>query len=298
MEIEELRAFQAVAELGSFSRAAERIHLTQPAISKRIANLEHKLQAQLFDRIGGSVQLTSAGALLLERAAEVLLELEDIRRGISNLSGGVNGSVVFATSHHIGLHRLPPVLERFHQNFPQVKLDIRFLDSEQGCQQVARGELEFAVVTLPPQVEPPLQTRMIWHDPIHIVAAADHPLAIRSAPLSLKHLLRYSALLPAPETYTRRLVMAAFGNQAGKVNIEISSNYLEVLKMLTRVGLGWSTLPDIMLDEHLVTLEVPELALSRELGVVTHERRTLSNAGQAFISLLEGFAQPSQAAGS
>src|SRR3990167_4268759 len=157
MDISALQAFLAVAESGSFSRAAEKIFLTQPAISKRIAALERQIGARLFDRIGRGIRLTEAGEALLSRARTVLKDLEDIKRGIANLSGTIAGELSLATSHHIGLRRLPGPLKRFHETYPQVRLNLHFMDSEKACTAVAKGDLELAVVTLPPSADPPLR---------------------------------------------------------------------------------------------------------------------------------------------
>jgi len=135
-----LSAFLAVADSGSFSRAAEQLHITQPAVSKRIALLEQQLDARLFDRIGRHVTLTEAGRALKPRAELVLQTLTDTRRALGKLSGQVRGRLSMATSHHIGLHRLPPVLRRFTKAYPGVALDIDFLDSEVAYDQV-RGRL-------------------------------------------------------------------------------------------------------------------------------------------------------------
>ena len=118
MDIAALKAFIAVADSGSFSLAAEQLFLTQPAISKRVSALENELEARLFDRIGRSVSLTEAGQALLPRARNILLNLEDSVRALSNLSGEVHGTLRFGTSHHIGLRRLPPVLKAFVQAYP------------------------------------------------------------------------------------------------------------------------------------------------------------------------------------
>ena len=158
MDIAALQAFLAVAETNSFSRAAERIFLTQPAISKRIAALEASLGARLFDRIGRTIQLTPAGQALLTRSRAILRELDDVRRSITNLAGAITGELSLATSHHIGLHRLPGPLQQFHKSYPGVRLDLRFMDSEKACRAVAQGEIELAIVTLPPVVNAPLQS--------------------------------------------------------------------------------------------------------------------------------------------
>ena len=107
MDLANLNAFIAIAEAGSFSEAAERLHLTQPAVSKRIAGLEQQLDTRLFDRLGREVSLTEAGRALLPRAYQILYVLDDTRRALTNLNGEVSGRLTLATSHHIGLHRLP-----------------------------------------------------------------------------------------------------------------------------------------------------------------------------------------------
>ena len=158
MDTANLQAFLAVADTGSFSRAAEQLHLTQPAVSKRIAMLEQQLDARLFDRIGRHVSLTEAGLALQPRAQQVLSLMNDTRRALSNLSSEVSGRLSIATSHHIGLHRLPPVLREFTRRHPQVSFDIQFLDSEVAYDKVLHGEIELAVITLAPEVAAPVMS--------------------------------------------------------------------------------------------------------------------------------------------
>ncbi len=282
MDIAALQAFLAVAETGSFSRAAERIFLTQPAVSKRIAALETQLAARLFDRIGKRIQLTPAGTALYERARRVLRDLDDVKRSITDLSGTIAGELRLATSHHIGLHRLPEPLRRFHTTYPQVRLDLRFMDSEQACNEVARGEIELAIVTLPPKLEAPLQANIVWEDPLDIVVARHHPLA-KARDMQVKDLADYPAILPGPGTYTREIILRALGSWRDKIDVGMATNYLEVLKMLASIGLGWSALPRTMIDDSLIVVQIKRMKIERQLGIVTHSARTLSNAAQALI---------------
>ena len=285
MDISALQAFIAVAESGSFSRAAERIYLTQPAISKRIAALEQDIGARLFDRVGRKIHLTPAGEALLLRTRAVLSELEDIKRDITNLSGTIAGELSVATSHHIGLHRLPGPLKRFHETYTQVRLNLHFMDSEKACNAVARGELELAVVTLPPSADPPLRVEKIWDDPLDIVVSRSHPLA-QAKRVQAAMLLDYPAILPGLGTYTREIILNSFGPLRDRIQVGMATNYLEVLKMLAAIGLGWSALPRTMIDEGLKVVQIEKREIRRELGIVTHERRTLSNAGQAMIRII------------
>ena len=280
-----MKAFVAVAETGSFSLAAERLFLTQPAVSKRIAALESELDARLFDRIGRTVTLTEGGHALLPRAQKLLVELEDSIRAISSLSGEIRGTLCFATSHHIGLHRLPPTLKRYTLAYPQVRLDIQFMDSEAACVAVEHGDLELGIVTLPPAPSSNLTTEVIWQDPLGIVVSRSHPLTGK-ADVTLGELAQHVAVLPATNTYTRQIAEQAFSRLGLSLEVALSTNYLETIKMLVSVGIGWSLLPNTMLDKHISKLPVEELSLQRSLGIVYHRERTLSNAARALISEL------------
>ena len=221
----------------------------------------------------------------MPRAQKLLVELEDSIRAISSLSGEVRGTLRFATSHHIGLHRLPPTLKRFRQVYPQVRLDIRFMDSEAACVAVEHGELELGIVTLPPEPSSKLTTEVIWEDPLGIVVSRNHPLA-GQADVTLDQLAQHVAVLPATNTYTRQIAELAFSRLGLTLEIALSTNYLETIKMLVSVGIGWSLLPNTMLGKHISKLSVEELSLQRSLGIVYHRDRTLSNAARALISEL------------
>jgi len=288
MDIQTLQAFVSVAESGSFSAAGERLHLTQPAISKRVAALEDELRTRLFDRIGRRIYLTETGEALLPRARHILQEVEDSRRAISSLSGRVAGRLAMATSHHIGLHRLPPVLRQFVAAYPDVELDMHFMDSEAACLAVEHGELELAVVTLPLTALPGLEVQHIWPDPLQFVAAADHPLASERR-IERRQLIEHAAILPAVGTYTRALLEQALGELTAKLNVTLATNYLETIKMMVSIGLGWSILPATMIDASLQAIQVDDINLARELGVVRHINRTPSNAGSRFIETLAEF---------
>lgn len=288
MELANLIAFVAVAEHGGFSAAAEQLHLTQPAVSKRIAQLEASLDARLFDRLGRQVAPTEAGQLLLPRARQLLAEAEAARQALRGLGEGVGGSLRLATSHHIGLHRLPPLLRRFAAKHPQVALDIRFMESEQAWQDVLQGRIELALTTLGPAT-PPLRATNLWDDPLCFVAAPGHPLARKARP-SLADLAAHPAVLPDPGTFTHRIVADAFAARGLRLQLRMTTHYMETIKMLAGVGLAWSVLPQTMLDRSLRALSVPGVRLARTLGCVTHGGRTLSRAAQAFAALLEGSA--------
>lgn len=287
MDTPELAAFVAVADHGSFSLAAEALHLTQSATSRRIASLERRLGVPVFDRVGRRVSLTEAGRALLPRARRILGDLEDTRILLRDLSGRVAGPLALATSHHIGLRRLPPVLRRFSRDYPEVELDLEFLDSETAHELLLQGALELAVVTLAPGGVPPLASHAVWDDPLVFAVGEEDPL-LAAAPVDLASLAARPAVLPGPGTYTGRIVTGMFERAGLTLARTLTTNYLETIQMMTRIGLGWTVLPETMLEDGLVSLPVEGApVMRRTLGWVRHPDRTPSNAARAFVRVLE-----------
>tara|TARA_B110000503_G_scaffold143316_1_gene244023 strand:- start:21951 stop:22829 length:879 start_codon:yes stop_codon:yes gene_type:complete len=288
MDTQNLRAFLLVAESRSFSQAAKRLHLTQPAVSKRIAQLEAQLNVSLFDRIGRRISTTEAGEALLPHARAVHLELQAAQQSVRDLAGEVRGRLRLATSHHIGLHRLPPLLSFFSKAFPAVQLDIDFMDSEQAYELTLQGEVELAVVTLAPSPIANIVTRPIWLDPLDFMVQQDTQLTRKKA-LGLQELSQHPAILPGLDTYTGQIVKSLFEQRRLPIQIAITTNYLETIRMMASVGLGWTVLPRSMRDPSLATLPIRDARIERTLGAIHHEGRSLSRAAQAFIEALESF---------
>lgn len=288
MDTQNLKAFLLVAETGSFSVAAQKLHLTQPAVSKRIAQLEEQLNVSLFDRIGRTISTTEAGEALLPHARAVQLELQAAQQSVRDLSGEVRGRLRLATSHHIGLHRLPPVLSFFSKAFPAVQLDIDFMDSEQAYELTLHGEVELAAVTLAPVPVANIVTRTIWPDPLDFMVQQGHALT-RKKQLTLQDLSQHPAILPGLNTYTGQIVKSLFDQNSLPMKVAIATNYLETIRMMASVGLGWTVLPRSMRDASLDTLPIREAHIERTLGIVHHEGRSLSRAARAFIDALTSF---------
>jgi len=297
MDSTALHTFLTVAATGSFTEAAETLYLSQSAVSKRIAALESELNSRLFDRIGKQVILTEAGKVLAMRARPLLAEIEDTRRQIQNLSDNIEGRLSVGTSHHIGLHRLPKVLQNYSARFPLVELDLHFMNSEQICEAVKIGELELGVITLPLQPMEQLTLHPIWDDALEFVIGPTHPLTqsrqtnlLKSKRLTcrLKEMAAYGAILPTRGTFTREIVDDVFSQHQLTLRVKMQTNYLETIKMLVSIGLGWSVLPRKMLvDADVLLVSVPKIHIRRTLGAVWHASRTLSNAAKQLLAQLE-----------
>ena len=292
MDIAALKALIAVAETGSFSRAAEQLFMTQPAISKRIATLESELDVQLIDRLGRNTRLTEAGETLLVSARRIVADIANSREQVRSLQHEVGGRLRLATSHHIGIHRLPPILKAYTQACPAVDLDLLFMDSEQACDQVADGSIELAIVTLPANPPENIETQLVWNDPLVIVCAPEHPLISASSSgkkkksVSPDQLSKHPAVLPAKGTVTRGILLDAIAPHDITIDTALETNYLETIKMMVSVGLGWSALPSNMIDDTIASIPVSGVNMNRELGTVSLQGRTLSRAASALISLL------------
>ena len=285
MQINQINAFLAVAEFESFSLAAERLHITQPAVSKRIGQLENNLRVELFDRIGKRSILTPNGKAFKPHAERILQELQSYRSSLSQQQLTPSGSLSFATSHHIGLHRLPQVLRDFKIQYPQVDLDLHFMDSEDACAAIANNELELAIVTLPEDADGKLVCEAVWIDDLVVVMAADHQLASLRE-IDPSQLLEHAAILPSIGTFTRKIINSLFASSKDQINIILETNYLETIKVMVSANLGWSILPRSMVDSSLTSHQLSGLDAHRPLGIVTRKHRTLSLSSSAMIELL------------
>ena len=287
MDINSLQAFIEVARKESFSLASETLFITQPAISKRIAALEEDLGTKLFNRISRKVTLTDAGKKLLPKAKELVDELNDMRRYATSLSDEIKGELLIGTSHHVSMHRLPPILKQYRQQYSDVHLDITFGESDVMCKLVERGDIELAIVTLPKTLPDSLETRVLWVDSLHLVVGPNHPLLDRSS-VTLQQLAKYPCVLPADTTETYRVIHREMERHGLALNVQMTNNNLDTLKMLVGAGFGWTLIPQTLLDDSIESIKLSNknIFFERKLGVVLHRKRSLSNAATAMLEMV------------
>ncbi|MCO7223627.1 LysR family transcriptional regulator [Pleionea sp. CnH1-48] len=290
MDAKTLKSFIAVATHHSFTTASEQLHLTQPAISKRIAALEKSLECRLFDRVGHNIQLTAEGQLLLKEAQQLVQQMEFTRQKVRNLSGAIAGPLQVATGHHIGLHRLPKIIKALLAQHSGIDLNIQFMDSEEAWQGVLEGNIELAVLTLPEDNQPSfnhpqLQHYPIWNDQLGLFCAHDYELASHTNK-GLQVLSDYPVIFPDKFTFTRTSIIRYFNEHDIPLPQIKTGNYLETIKTLVECGLGWGVLPKTLENNQLVQLFEDEFKLHRTLGLIHHKKRPMSNAAKAFLDLL------------
>jgi LysR family transcriptional regulator, regulator for metE and metH len=175
LEVRHLRLLDAIAEEGSVTGAAKRLHTTQSALSHQLRDAEERLEARLFLRLGKKMVLTPAGDHLLAVGRRVLDELGRAEERISNLNGGAAGLIRLTTECYTCYHWLPPLLKRFHKKFPNVEVSIDADSTHRAIDTLLAGKLDVAIVSVPPKLRN-LVLSPICEDEMVIVMAPDHPL--------------------------------------------------------------------------------------------------------------------------
>jgi len=291
MDIESLLAFVTTVNERSFSKAAIKLNLTQPAVSKRIQNLENQLAIKLFERLQRDTILTEAGEILLPHALNILHEIDNAKHAIKSIDDNVSGTLRIVASHHIGLHRLPLILKDFSKRYPQVDLQLNFLDSESAYPLLKDNQADIAFITIPKNIKNEFSCHLAWDDPMSFICGKNHPLTKLNKVMP-QNLAEHNAILPSKSTLTYRVVESLFKQNSLQLHANIPTNYLETMKMMASVDMGWSVLPNTMIDEELYVLPVEKESLSnhpvsRKLGAVSYKKKNLSNAAKAFIEVAE-----------
>jgi LysR family hydrogen peroxide-inducible transcriptional activator len=188
MELHQLRYFCAIADSGSFSRAAQQTHVSQPSLSQQIRKLEDELGARLFDRLGRTVRLTELGRGFLPRARAILRDLEAARSDVVERKASISGAVSVGVIPTIAPYFLPPVLATFSRKFPQASVTVTEEITPLLLERLRGGNIDVAIVALPLHVKGhEFETVPLFNEKLYAVLPKRHALADRHA-LSLKEL--------------------------------------------------------------------------------------------------------------
>jgi DNA-binding transcriptional LysR family regulator len=241
MDIRQLRTFVHVAELGSFSKAAERLHIAQPALSRQIRLLEAELKAPLLLRHGRGVALTDAGAVFLDRAAGILRQIEQARADVAAEAGEVTGQVSIGLPPSVGLVLTGPLAEDFRRVCPKVRLKI--VEGVGGFvhEWMMGGRLDIGVLYQPGPSRH-LETTPLWSENLYLFAAAAAGLD-PARPVPLSSLSRHPLILPSPGHGLRGLLERHAARHEIELHVEIEADAMRIQKDLAARGLGYSVLP-------------------------------------------------------
>ena len=246
--LKQLRAFCHAARLTSIARAAEHLVLSHSAVSLHVRELEHEMQAVLFERRGPRVTLTPAG----ERLYRIAMPLVEAMDDLSDLSGTrfdgtLCGAVRLVAEHSAASFFLPPVVERFRDAFPGVRLHMRSGTAREGLALLSAGEVDLVVGARERESE-----EFVFH-PVHsfefvLITPADHPLADRES-VALEEAGRYSAIVPSAGAYGRQLGESIAGRFGAGGGLTVEAAGWDVIKSWVEAGLGVSVVPSLCLTE-------------------------------------------------
>ncbi len=290
MTLEQLRIFTAVAEALHFTRAAESLRLSQPAVSAAIAALEAEHGLRLFDRIGRRVELTAAGALLRTEARAILRKVEQAGAMLAEISGLARGTLRLVASQTVGNHWLPPRLARFATAFPGIRIDLSIGNSEDVAEAVRDGRAELGIAEGAVS-DPALMSDRVPGDRLVLAVGRGHPWAGRGTVVPAD-LAAARWILREPGSGTRALfeqAVRAAGLDPAALTVAMTLPGGSVIRHALMAGLGVSVLSDLVLAEELRDgrivalggLDLPE----RDFHLVRHRDRHRSAAEREFLRL-------------
>ena len=288
MEFYLLKVFHTVATEGSFSRAAEKLGRTQPAVSLALQKLEAQLGEKLVDRAGRDLILTDAGRIVLDYCrrfenleSEMLNALAELRdRAAGRLSIGANESTALYLLKHI---------EAYRRLYPKVKVQVRRCLSSKIPSQLIDGDLEMGVISYDPE-DDRLETRVIYIDHLAFVVSPEHRFAGRRSvsisELGMETFVAHNVLSPY-----REVVLKAFQRARVPLNMDVEMPTVETIRRMVQRNEGVAFLPKMCVEQEieqglLCEVEVEELRVERKIRLVYPARRALSHAAQAFLEII------------
>ena len=289
MNLHQLEIFLAVARHRHFSKAAAELGLTQSAVSMQIKQLEETLGVPLFDRLGKTTHLTTAGMLLEEHASRILGGVREIYQSIEELKGLDRGSVALGASTTPGIYILPSILGRYKRRYPQIELLYQIADTQQIEQMVLLNQLDFGVVG-GHLVEQELRIESYLTDELILVVDMNHPFAKREN-ITPEMLQSVSFILRPKGSATRKVIDEAFEKQGLALNVIMELRDPESVKQMVIAGLGATIVSKYAVQREtevgsLVYVPVQGLPFTRQLVIVSHRDKRLSVAAQALLQLL------------
>jgi DNA-binding transcriptional LysR family regulator len=284
LTLRQLKVFEAVARHLNYTRAAEELHLTQPAVSMQVKQLEESLGVSLFEQLGKRIHLTESGQEVLTYARHITQqvdELEAVLNRIKGLSGGRLRISVATTANYF----IPTLLGTFSRRYPDVTVSLDVTNRETLLRQLNENTVDLVIMGQPP-AEADVDAQAFMDNPLVVVAPPDHPLA-RAKKIPLARLQEETFLVREPGSGTR-IAMERFFSERGmklKTGMEVGSN--EAIKQSVQAGLGLGLLSRDTVEQELslkrlVILDVAEFPIMRHWYVVHRKGKRLSAVAKAF----------------
>ncbi|HVZ84980.1 MAG TPA: LysR substrate-binding domain-containing protein [Terracidiphilus sp.] len=293
MELSQLETFLAVAEERSFSRAAQRLHRTQPAVSQVIRKLEEAVGETLFDRAARDGSLTAAGQLLRDYALRMVALRREAASALGELKSLERGQLQLAANEYTCIYLLPAI-DAFRREFPHINVTVQRTLASRIPEGLDLHSFEIGVMSYRPD---PANFRSIavYGDSLALIASPSHPLA-RTGRLSISQLGQQTFIAHHVASPLRRKVIEAFQRYRTPLNMAIELPTIEAIKRFVAMGNGVALVPHLTVARELETgdlvrIAVDELEMKRVLRLVHRRQATLSYAARAFLRTVRALAQ-------
>ena len=287
-ELSDLQAFAAVAELGNFRRAAEAVHISQPAFSRRIDKLEAALGVRLLDRTTRRVDLTAVGRDFARKVQLMLDELDTTLMGIREVGASRMGEVTIACVPSAGYYFLPQVIRRYHEEFPKIRVKIHDASAGDVLAVVARGEADFGLNFIGHD-EADIEFTAIREERFVAACRRDHPIAGLKK-VAWSALAQYDFMSVGKASGNRLLMDQALARVKQRPQSLFETRHVTSLLGLVEAGLGVAAVPELSMPgaDHPVLVSVPlvEPVVTRSVGLIRRKGRSLSPAAQQLYGFL------------
>jgi DNA-binding transcriptional LysR family regulator len=289
MDLWQLETFLAVVEERGFSRAATRLHRTQPAVSQTIRKLEEELGEQLFERTSREGTLTSAGELLRTYAERLLRLRAEAQIAMEELQSLERGRLVIAANEYTCLYLLP-VLDEFRRVCPQIGVTVQRSLASRIPEHLLERSVEFGIITFRPDPAQ-FQATAVYSDGAAFVMSPDHPLA-RLSEVPIRELGAENFVAHNVASPLRQRIIEIFAVHQTPLNIGVELPSLEAVKRYVGLGNGVALVPTLTVEPELsrgelIHVPIPEIAITRTLWLVQRRGVRLSHAGAAFLRVVE-----------
>lgn len=287
MDLDNLKTFIEVAKLGSFSRAAEKVLRSQPAVSAQIRQLEQEYGQRLFDRSAKSVRLTPAGEVVLDYAHQLLTLQARSQQAVAEQDGVRTGTLSIGANEGTFLYVLPRVLAKYHKQFPKVKISVYRSFTHKVTGKVEEGTVDLGVLTMPVK-SPSLEIIPVFRDRILLMAGPASPL-FRQSSATLKEFAAEPIILPKTGSI-RKLMEKHLRPFRDDLNVTMELTSVVMIKRFVRAGFGVSLICRSFAAENIQRREVKLLKIEgldlwRELALVFRKDRSLPMIASAFVEV-------------
>jgi len=288
MDFDQLHTFLEIVRLKSFSKAAQTCYRTQPAISAQVRQLEQELRADLFERFGSRISLTTAGKIFAEYAEQMLDLRRRVQDAIAELESNPRGELVIAANEATCIYVLPKVFSEYREQFPAVQLQVLRSYGSRVVEAVMENSADFGLTQLPVE-EKRLQLVNVYRDEVRAIVPARHPLASRKFVTAQDVVEHYLVLPKYGKTRTRLNEWFEAVEDDVKISMELDST--EVMKHFVVAGLGISFVAASNCREEIAAGKLQAIPLApepmiRRLGLVYRKDKALSKAALGFIQVV------------